>query len=208
MAEFVIPEYLVATDRLRVGVFIRLEGLKWYEHPFLFKSFKISEQKQIQTLKAMGIKEVICVPGKSDILPLQDQAEAADDDGDDQDTSTVDELWRIKKERAEQLKKRQEKIAQCEKRYVESQERIGGIMTGISAGNLAAVNEAAGICRCLFQELPRRCANDPAPDADGGQGRKSLLSFHERYGPFHDAGPGDGHPGRRDEDPLPERPVS
>lgn len=141
----VIPEYRVSTDRLRVGVFIRLEGLRWHEHPFLFKNFKISSVSQIQTLKAMGIKEVICVPGKSSAQPLGEgeEAAAAPPEEAPADKSAVDELWRIKQERGEQLKKHQEMIAQCEKSYAASQERVGRIMTGVAAADPASVEDAA-----------------------------------------------------------------
>lgn len=141
MTEFIIPEYRVSIDRLRKGVFIRLEGLKWYEHPFLFKNFKISEDSQIQTLKEIGVKEVICVPGKSDVLPLAEGAEASAETPADKSASEA--LWRIKKERAERLKKRQEKIARCEKSYADSQERVAKIMTGIASADKNSVEEVA-----------------------------------------------------------------
>ena len=72
MPDIVIPEYRVTTDRLRVGVFVRLEGVKWHEHPLFFKNFKIANNEQLQTLQSMETREVICVPGKSDVLPLND----------------------------------------------------------------------------------------------------------------------------------------
>ncbi len=99
MPEFVIPEYRVATDRLRIGVFIRLEGLKWHEHPFLFRNFKITNDDQIKTLRELGIKEVICVPGKSDCTPLKEAPQPIARDATTTGKSVVDELWRIKQER-------------------------------------------------------------------------------------------------------------
>ena len=143
MPEFVIPEYRVATDRLRIGVFIRLEGLKWHEHPFLFKNFKIANDDQIKTLRELGIKEVICVPGKSDCAPLKEAPQPIARDATTTGKSVVDELWRIKQERVERLKKQQEMIARCEKSYIASQERIGQIMTGIAAADANSVEDVA-----------------------------------------------------------------
>lgn len=97
MSDFVIPEYRVSTDRMRIGVFIRLEGLKWHEHPFLFKNFKITNDDQIKTLQEMGIKEVICVPGKSDCTPLNEAPPVAPETA-ATGKSAADELWRIKHE--------------------------------------------------------------------------------------------------------------
>ncbi|MBF0477227.1 MAG: DUF3391 domain-containing protein [Deltaproteobacteria bacterium] len=56
------PEYVVSVDQLRVGVFIRIEGFSWFTHPFVFRSFKLKSQEQIQTIKDLGISQVICIP--------------------------------------------------------------------------------------------------------------------------------------------------
>ncbi len=143
MSEFVIPEYRIATDRLRVGVFIRLEGLKWHEHPFLFKNFKITAEDQISTLRELGIKEVICVPGKSDCPPWDASPPSAVPEGTAATKSAVDELWRIKQERAERLKRQKDLIARCEKSYLASQQRICEIMTGIAAADANSVEDVA-----------------------------------------------------------------
>lgn len=143
MPEFTIPEYRISTDRLQVGVFIRLEGLKWHEHPFLFKNFKISGNDQIETLREIGIKEVICVPGKSDVLPLSEAAKPAAREDTSAGKAAVEALWRIKKERAERLVRQKEVIAKREESYVASQERIGKIMAGIAAADANSVEDAA-----------------------------------------------------------------
>lgn len=143
MSELIIPEFRVPVDRLRIGVFIRLDGLKWYDHPFLFKSFKITDKSQLQTLQALGIKEVVCIPSKSDVLPLKESPQEVSAQEKAANKSAVDELWRIKQERAIRLKERQERIARCEKRYATSQERVSTIMQGIAGGNPNSVDEVA-----------------------------------------------------------------
>lgn len=143
MPEFIIPEFRVTTDRLRIGVFIRLEGVKWYDHPFLFKDFKITNKGQLETLQVMGLKEVICVPGKSDVLPLKEAPTAASGAQPVENKSAVDDLWRIKQERSIRLKERQGRIVECERQYATSQEHVGKIMTGITAGNPNSVKDAA-----------------------------------------------------------------
>ena len=145
MSDFVIPEYRVPTDRLRIGVFIRLEGLKWHEHPFLFKNFKIANDDQIKTLREMGIKEVICVPGKSDCQPLNEAPQPVAPETATATTgkSAADELWQIKQERVQRLKQQQETIARCEQNYVSSQQRIGQIMTGIAAADANSARDVA-----------------------------------------------------------------
>jgi putative nucleotidyltransferase with HDIG domain len=142
MTKFNIPEYRVGTDCLRVGVFIRLEGLKWFEHPFLFKNFKLSSEDQIRTLQSMGVKEVTCVPGESDVLPYNEPPNQFHDTDERKAKAAADNLWRIKNEAAEQLKKRKEQIAERERKYVTSQENVSTIIKGISSGNTVKVKDA------------------------------------------------------------------
>lgn len=66
-----VPEYRIQVSQLRPGVFIRLEKTSWFEHPFLFSSFKIKDDEQIALLHKLGVREVICIPEKSDVLPLR-----------------------------------------------------------------------------------------------------------------------------------------
>lgn len=70
MVNINMPEYLISVDLLRPGVFIRLEKISWFDHPFLFNGFTIKDEEQIATLRQLGVTEVICIPEKSDALPL------------------------------------------------------------------------------------------------------------------------------------------
>jgi hypothetical protein len=61
-------EKRIAIDQVRVGVFIRLDT--WMDHPFLFSSFKIRNEKQLSALRSLGLSEVWYSPEKSDLAPL------------------------------------------------------------------------------------------------------------------------------------------
>lgn len=64
------PEFLdIEVDRLRIGLFIQLD-LSWIEHPFFGNSFKIADEKQLMTLKSLGLRKVLYCPAKSDCAPL------------------------------------------------------------------------------------------------------------------------------------------
>jgi HD-GYP domain-containing protein (c-di-GMP phosphodiesterase class II) len=49
---------------LRVGLYIELD-VGWMSHPFPTGSFKISSQKQIDTIQGLGLPRVRCIPAKS-----------------------------------------------------------------------------------------------------------------------------------------------
>jgi HD-GYP domain-containing protein (c-di-GMP phosphodiesterase class II) len=55
----------VNVDQIQIGMFIELE-LGWMAHPFPTGSFKVSSQKQIDTIASLGVSRVRHVPEKSD----------------------------------------------------------------------------------------------------------------------------------------------
>lgn len=112
MPDFSIPEYRVSVDLLRPVVFIRLERMNWFKHPFLFNSFKITDEEQIRVLKGLGITEVICVPEQSDRLPGRPRPKSAKPGPEEaapepepapqpnpEAAREIDRLWEIKRER-------------------------------------------------------------------------------------------------------------
>ncbi|EPR44140.1 metal dependent phosphohydrolase [Desulfovibrio sp. X2] len=144
MAEFDLPEYRVSVDQLEPGVFIRLENVRWFEHPFLFNSFKIKNQEQISILRQIGVSEVICVPERSDRLPGRHKPEsAAPAPAPEKDREAMTALWEEKKARAERLQKKRERIARCEERYASSIKQVTEMLQGIVAGRTGAIAEAA-----------------------------------------------------------------
>lgn len=56
----------IAVEKLRVGMFIQLEG-GWLSHPFPLSSFRISSADQIATLRGLGLQQLRWVPEKSDL---------------------------------------------------------------------------------------------------------------------------------------------
>lgn len=55
----------VTPQELRVGLYVDLE-LGWMSHPFPKGSFKISTQRQIETLRSLGLQRVRYIPARSD----------------------------------------------------------------------------------------------------------------------------------------------
>jgi putative nucleotidyltransferase with HDIG domain len=59
------PSELINVSELRTGMFVELE-LGWMTHPFPTGSFKITSDRQIETIRALGLTQVRYVPSKSD----------------------------------------------------------------------------------------------------------------------------------------------
>ncbi|GAB7022156.1 HD-GYP domain-containing protein [Salidesulfovibrio brasiliensis] len=156
MANVNIPEYRISVDQLRPGVFIRLEKTNWFSHPFLFSSFKVKDEEQIAVLRKLGIDELICVPEKSDVLPLPpNQPETAPPATSSDAEAAVDRLWSIKKERTKRLQEKKRRIAECEERFADSLKDCSNIMKGIVRGNSQSVIEGMAFVEKLSDRFLR-----------------------------------------------------
>ncbi|MBU1247266.1 MAG: DUF3391 domain-containing protein [Proteobacteria bacterium] len=149
MPEPSIPEYRVHVDQLRPGVFVRLEKTDWFSHPFLYSSFKINEEQQIEAIRLLGITEVICIPEKSEVLPGQPGENKRSSPSPDNPAEIMERLWSVKKERVAQLLEKRRRIAECEVRYADSVKTLLPITQRLLSGNPEALAEALAFVRKL-----------------------------------------------------------
>jgi HD-GYP domain-containing protein (c-di-GMP phosphodiesterase class II) len=155
-----MPEYTIHVNQLRVGVFIRLD-LRWYEHPFLFRSFKIRGEDQIETIKKLGVSSVTCIPEKSDRSPLSpppgrpslNYESTSQHARPPQEALPSDGLWSIKKERIERLKKQRERFDQCERSFEKSLERVKSVMKNLGTASAEVVVEANTMIEGMVSSL-------------------------------------------------------
>ena len=113
----------IGVDQLRVGLYIQLD-LSWMNHPFFSNSFKIADQRQLKTLKSLGLREIRYCPAKSDCAPLPvvppelaenvPVAEAAPEEVDADQRAEMD----AKQARIERLYRHHESIRRCEQRLL------------------------------------------------------------------------------------------
>ena len=57
--------HIIAVEKLRVGMFIHLEG-GWMSHPFPLSAFRIGSEEQLTTLRGLGLKQLRWEPERSD----------------------------------------------------------------------------------------------------------------------------------------------
>jgi len=108
----------VLPDQLRVGLYVELE-LGWMAHPFPKGSFKISSERQIDTIRALGLPRIRVVLSRSDPPPEPSPdstavgthpAAAADAQ------NTTPELERRRRHRALLTAQRQD-LARCDQQF-------------------------------------------------------------------------------------------
>lgn len=144
MVHINMPEYRISVDQLRPGVFVRLEKTSWFDHPFLFNKFKVKDEEQIALLHKLGITELICIPEKSDVLPLRqaDKKKAATAQSKELSQDVIDHLWKVKKERTRRLREKKQRIAECEERFNTCIKTFDNILKGVLGNNSHSIEEA------------------------------------------------------------------
>ncbi len=174
-----LPEYVVCVDDLQEGVYVKLKE-KWFQHPFLFQNFKIKSQSQIEALKNVGIKEVLCVPGKCDHLPMAKSKFASQDQEVESRTLPKGEvdlngMWEVKKERISLLKNKKNCIAKAKAKYRETLNKMPLIMRNVVAGSSSALDETAGMVTEIA-EVFLKDSDSVVHLMDGQSGEDSLFS--------------------------------
>ncbi len=116
--------HLIDVGQLRQGLYVQLD-LGWMDHPFPRGSFKITADDQIRTIRALGLSQVRCYPGRSDPLP---EAAVMQLRGGARTTlveETPAQLLRsevdlLREQRRQQLSAQQRSLQLCERRFAEA----------------------------------------------------------------------------------------
>ncbi len=144
----------MTVDRLQPGIHIRLP-VKWNQHPFLFNSFKIKSQEQIQLIKRLGIQYVYVNPAQSDTQPLpvdSAQPEISEEEGVQVD-SEAQKLWEEKQKQIEKLNIYRRRVLRCEKEFERSLAQMRSVMSKIRNRPADAIDEAALLVDNIVEKL-------------------------------------------------------
>jgi HD-GYP domain-containing protein (c-di-GMP phosphodiesterase class II) len=144
----------ISVDRLQIGNYIKLP-LNWKEHPFLFSSFQIKSQEQIDLIRRLGLKQVIIFPEKSSAPPKPPQAK------DNNDIKTPDptlasieaNLAAEKERRIEQLKQYRRSLQRSEKAFERSMTQLRNLMSKLQTRPLTALSEAKELVDGIVAQL-------------------------------------------------------
>lgn len=146
----------VAVTQLQVGNFVRLP-IAWKDHPFVFNTFKIKQQAQIEIIKNLGIKFVYVREDRSDAPPLSAKAaanKAAIIDNNLQQISNELHQQKAKSIEAQQALRRH--LQKTEKDFVRNVAMMRNLINKLRNRPLDAVNEAKelvhGVCNQLLTE--------------------------------------------------------
>ncbi len=128
-------------------MFVRLET--WMDHPFLFSSFKVRNDKQLQALRSLGLSEVLYSPEKSDVAPLPppraDDPPPVTPPVDPEAEAMMQAMWQEKRERRENIARQREAYGRCEKQFVGSISTVKHLLRNLFAQPEAAIEQAQSL---------------------------------------------------------------
>jgi putative nucleotidyltransferase with HDIG domain len=142
-------------DQLCEGLFVRLEPPPGKRLPFLRKSFKIKNRKQIEKIRDLGLTHVFCILSKSDQLPIPLEEERAPrrparrKPEKEFKTPVSKELLGLKQETIERNKERRERFARCEKSYEDTVGHVATLLRRVSGRSQEAAEQAGKVVDSL-----------------------------------------------------------
>lgn len=128
-------------DNLRIGMYVKLPS-GWMKHPFLFSSFKLTNQEQVRVIRALKFPYVLIDTGKSDAQPEEEVQLAPKEVVEEHTDQLLEQMEREKSQRIEELKQFRRSLQKTEKNFQRSLAQVRALMTKVASRPLQAVEEA------------------------------------------------------------------
>ncbi len=144
----------ISIDRLQIGNYIKLP-LSWKDHPFLFSSFLIKSQEEVELIRRLGLKQVIIFPDKSSTPPKPIQADPnGETPTEEAQLSEMESKLAAEKERRiEQLKQYRRNLQRSEKAFERSLTQLRNLMVKLQTRPLTAIGEAQELVGSIVSQL-------------------------------------------------------
>lgn len=142
----------IHVDHLQPGIFISLSDIGWLKHPFVLSDFCISSEKQIQTLREMGLREISWDPERSTAQPLSDSAVAVLEE-EDFGGSALAGMLDEKRSRSERVRVLRDQFARREREYEKDMVAAGEILKTVAGRPLEAHAQARALVGRLVSSL-------------------------------------------------------
>lgn len=148
MPEMLLP--VIPVSELRVGHFVLLD-LGWMDHPFPRSSFRIGTERQIETIRSLGLTRVRIDPMRSDPEP-SDPAPAAEQPP-AATAGTTPPLDEAARRREQALAEQRRQLQRCERQYQEGARRYRAVLEQMMRAPETAAREAHAMVGAMLAEL-------------------------------------------------------
>ncbi|WP_374318453.1 HD-GYP domain-containing protein [Aquabacterium sp.] len=145
-------DHFITPSQLRVGLYIHLD-LTWVEHPFTFSSFKIKNEEQISTIRALGLERIRFSPSKSDVEPLPPPAQEPPPPEVPAVSHEDDPAYQAKRERLERLAAQRAKVSACEREFLSTTRTIRLINQNVFAQPFQVKEQATELINSMADSM-------------------------------------------------------
>ncbi len=149
MAQSIESYPVIHVNDLRVGMMVHL-GMSWLSHPFPRSSFRISTEKQLSTIRSLGVSEVHWDPQTSlSVHGPEEVAEQQPAEPRPAEAVTPERLLAeaAAAERRAKLHGQRAALAACEKQFSEATRQYGAVMDQVHRDPKAAAQSAQDLAR-------------------------------------------------------------
>lgn len=144
---------LIPVADLRVGHYVLLD-LGWMEHPFPRNQFRLTSQRQIETIQALGLTRVRIDPARSDLEALEAPAPpGADRRRADTPAAEASTPRTPSDPRAQALAEQRRSLQRCERQYHEGARRYRALQEAVERDPRAAAAEAHTLVGSLLADI-------------------------------------------------------
>jgi putative nucleotidyltransferase with HDIG domain len=144
---------------LRIGLFVDLD-VGWMAHPFPSSRFKIATDRQIETLKSLGVPRIRYVPSKSDSAVVRVEAEQVRLDEERTRQALAQELAQrtvqLQQDRVALRMRQQKDLAICEQRFSESAQQYHRVIGMLRAKPIEAAQQSQTMVYALSSEIQQQ----------------------------------------------------
>jgi len=144
-------EQRIGIEQVRVGLYIRLDS--WTDHPFLFSSFKIRSEKQVQQLRSLGISHVLYDSSKSDSVPLLPPKASAPPPPPSPPDPEMEAMWAEKRKRREQLSRQREALGRCERQFAAGASTVKSLLRNLFSRPDESVQQAQALVSDMVDSM-------------------------------------------------------
>ncbi len=137
----------IAVEKLRVGMFIQLEG-GWLSHPFPLSSFRIVGEDQIAALRRLGLRELRWVPERSLLVDVGINPVAAAVAPRKVDAATL-----LARQRRQDLQTQRELIQHCERQHADAAKSWREAYDGVAASPEEAARGAQSLTQAMLDNM-------------------------------------------------------
>ncbi|TCS37129.1 HD-GYP domain-containing protein [Reinekea marinisedimentorum] len=153
----------IPVEHLQPGLYIDLE-LNWTEHPFLFRSFTLKNDAEIDQIKKLGLRKVKVLVHKSsgkvvkavlekgNKVPEREQV-ATLLDSDDEVDEVLSELWQEKKRSLDKARDFRRERIKTEQQYHETQKRVNTLIRDLKSAPANAVRDASEVIEHISAQV-------------------------------------------------------